>query len=184
MDATEKLDFKDVLARFNQELIVAGYSKKTLEAYTANVRHFLDKTQKTPETVERSDIIAYLAFIKEEKHVSSATMALALSAIKFFFHNFLHQKIVDDIKAPKKAKKLPTVLTAEEVKALIKATHFGRDRCIVEFLYSSGVRVSECVHMKADDLDLKECMAQVKGGKGNKDRIIILSQVWIKDLKK
>ena len=92
--------------------------------------------------------------------------------------------VVDDIKNPKKGKKLPTVLTKEEVRALIKAGKVGRDRLIIEFLYSSGCRVSEAVSMKITDLNLKERLAKVRGGKGNKDRIIVLSQKWISSLKR
>ena len=85
---------------------------------------------------------------------------------------------------PKKAKKLPSVLTPGEVATLIGAAKRGRNKLIVEFLYSSGARVSEATRIKRDDLDLNERIARVRGGKGNKDRVIILSKRWIKDLKK
>ena len=90
----------------------------------------------------------------------------------------------EDIKIPKKAKKLPVILTRDEVKALIGAAKLGRNRLIVEFLYSSGVRVSELTKLKIEDINLKEKIAKVVGGKGNKDRIIILSDKWVKKIKK
>ena len=91
---------------------------------------------------------------------------------------------MDDIRSPKRAKKLPSVLTHKEVKDLIKAAGAKRDRLIVEFPYSSGCRVSECVKLKVNDLEFKERIATVRGGKGNKDRIIILSNEWLKHIKK
>ena len=177
-------NYEDYVKRFRQELVVAGYTPRTLSTYTENLKHFLSHTQKKPEEMEREDIISYIAHLKEDKNASNATLALNVSVLKFFFHNFLRKHIVEDIKIPKKAKKLPTVLTVKEVKDLIKAVPAGRDRCIVEFLYSSGVRVSESVNMKLEDLNLKEGFAKVKGGKGNKDRIIILSKAWAHELKK
>lgn len=174
---------KETMQKFKQELLVTGFSPNTIETYTEYVRHFLEFVKKTPEKIERDDIISFLAFMKEKRDSSNATLALILSSLKFFFHNFLHKKIVEDIKVPKKAKRLPTVLTKEEVKALIKAVPAGRDRLIVEFLYSSGVRVSEAAKLKINDLEFEERIGKIRGGKGNKDRIIILSQKWIENLK-
>ena len=67
---------------------------------------------------------------------------------------------------------------------MIKATKKGRNRLLVEFMYSSGVRVSEVVKMQTNHLYLKEKTAIVKTGKGNKDRMIILSKNWVKNIKK
>lgn len=175
---------EETLKKLNQELIVAGYSPKTREAYNIYVKDFLNVAKKKPEDVERADIITYLAELKEKRNAANNTMSLALAALRYLFNHIVHKKVFEDIKNPKKGKKLPTVLSIEEVKALIKATPPGRDRLIVEFLYSSGVRVSEAVSMKTSNLNLKERIASVRGGKGNKDRIIILSHNWITDLKR
>ncbi len=173
-----------LVTRFTQELIIAGYSKRTIEMYVLYVNAFLKFLKKDASTAKRSDIVSFLAEMKEEKNSSNATLALVHASLKFFFHSFLRNKIVDDIRVPKRAKKLPTVLTKEEVRGLFKATSAGRNRLVLEFLYSSGVRVSEAVKMRVDDLDLREYIARVRGGKGNKDRVIILSKRWVKDLKK
>jgi len=172
------------LKKFKQELLVAGYSAQTIKMYETYARLFFEFAKKPAEQVERGDIISFIAEMKEKHNASNATMALALSALKFFFHTFLHRKIIEDIKVPKKAKKLPVVLTKEELKALFKATKHGRNRLILEFLYSTGCRVSEASKLKVDDLELEEGIARVKGGKGNKDRIIVLSKQWISDIKR
>jgi integrase/recombinase XerD len=152
--------------------------------YELYVKMFFKFTKKPENSIEKSDIIAFLAEIKEKKKSSNATLALILSSLKFFFHNFMHKKIIEDIKIPKKAKKLPVVLTKDEVRALLKATKAGRSRLILEFLYSTGCRVSEASKLKVDDLELSEGIARVKGGKGNKDRIIVLSKQWVSEIKK
>ncbi|MDO8647367.1 MAG: tyrosine-type recombinase/integrase [Candidatus Diapherotrites archaeon] len=173
-----------IVKKFRQELLVAGYSQKTLTMYELYVEMFLQFFKKPAKEAQREDIISFMAEMKEKRQTSNSTIALALSALKYFYHTLLHLKIIEEIKTPKKAKKLPITLTKEELKLLFKATKAGRNRLILEFLYSTGCRVSEASKLKTEDLELEEGIARVKGGKGNKDRIIILSKQWISEIKK
>ena len=112
MEAEKPALYEDILRRLNEELLIAGYSGKTLKMYGLYTRRFLEETGKPPEVVDRGDIVAFLARKKQAQNVSNATLALAHSALKFFFHTFLKRKIVEDIKVPKKAKKLkPSIPT-------------------------------------------------------------------------
>ncbi|MFH0954622.1 MAG: site-specific tyrosine recombinase/integron integrase [Candidatus Micrarchaeota archaeon] len=173
-----------VLESFRQELVIAGYSPRTIKTYLFLVKDFLVFLKKNPRDANRSDLVGFMVQKKETGKVSPTTLALVHCALTFFFKNFLHLSLMEEIKSPKKDKKLPSVLTKDEVKELIAAVKRGRNRLLVEFLYSTGVRVSEAVHMKADDLDLTQKIGRVKSGKGNKDRVIILSKNWCKDAKK
>lgn len=173
-----------LLKRLGQELAVAGYSRCTLKMYSLYAKAFLSFAKKPADDISREDIMAYLAHIKQDRNASNATLALIRASLKFLFQNLLHKKIVDDIKVPKKAKNLPTVLSQQEVKSLIMATKAGRSRLAAELLYSSGIRVSELVNMHTANVNLKEMTAVVKGGKGNKDRLVILSKVWCRAAKK
>ncbi len=177
----ENTKFKQKL---RQELVISGYSPMTIKMYLGYFSEFAKFAKKPADQAERDDIVAFLAEKKEKGKVSNATLALAHAALHFFYRNILHKKIVEDIKIAKKAKKLPTVLSKDEVRALIKATKPKRDRLIVEFLYSSGCRVSEVVKLQTENLNYKERIGAVKGGKGNKDRTIILSKEWVKRVKK
>lgn len=172
----------EILKRFKEELVVAGYSARTIEMYLCYVEELFDFVQKPPARIGRADIISFLAKKKAE-NVKGTTMALVYAALKFFFHSHLKLNIMDDIKRPKKGKKLPVVMTKEEVKAIITAAPRKRDKLILKLLYSSGLRVSEIVNLKIRDLDLGEKTATVRGGKGNKDRLIILSESWIDEIK-
>ena len=176
--------FDEQLNKFKDELIIAGYSPRTLKMYELYARDFLVFANKKIEEIGRQDIVSYIAAKKQKENLANSSLALIHAALHYFFHEFLHMKILEDIKIPKKAKKLPIVLTPLEIKQLINAAKFGRNRCIIEFIYSTGTRVSEATKIKLVDLDLKERIGRVKGGKGNKDRIIILSNNWIKDFKK
>lgn len=173
-----------LVEKFRQELLIAGYSSRTLTMYLSYVSDFLGFMKKPAPLSAREDIVSYMAMLKEKRAVSNATLALALASLKFFFHNFLHMKIIDEIKIPKKARKLPVVLTKDEVRALIKAVKAGRNRLIVEFIYSTGARVSEATNIKVNDLDFRESVGVVRGGKGKKDRVIVLSKNWISEIKK
>ncbi|MBI2530583.1 MAG: tyrosine-type recombinase/integrase, partial [Candidatus Diapherotrites archaeon] len=173
-----------LVEKFRQELLISGYSSRTLTMYLSYVSDFLGFIKKRAPLAAREDLVSYMAMLKEKRAVSNATLALALASLKFFFHTFLRMKIVDEIKIPKKARKLPVVLTKDEVKGLIKATKAGRNRLVVEFIYSTGARVSEATNIKVNDLELREGIGVVRGGKGKKDRIIILSKNWISEVKR
>lgn len=175
---------KEVCEKLTQELAIAGYSQQTIKTYTLYADDFSEFIKKPMEEVTRDDIVSFLAHMKTQKKCSNATLSLVHSCLKFLFHEVLKKKLLDEIKTPKKEKKIPDVLTKDEVRALIHATKRGRNRLLVEFLYSSGVRVSEAVKIKVNNMDLKEKTAMVKGGKGNKDRLIILSKIWAKNIKK
>jgi len=174
----------EILKKFENELNIIGYSQKTIETYLIYLNKFSEFIKKDLKEVNSDDIVNFLSYLKTKKNSGSATMNLVLSAIKHFYNEFLKQNILIDIKLPKKAKKIPMILTPKEIKDLIESTSNYRNRLIVEFIFSTGVRVSECVNMKVSDLNFDEYTGNVIAGKGNKDRIIILSKSWVNEYKK
>ncbi len=178
-----KINKEYYLERLNQELILSNYSDKTKEVYNIYIKEFLEyleKTQKKPEKIQRQDIAGFLAN-KKIKGASTNTILLIHAALKFFFEKCINSKIMDEISLPKKEKYLPQVLSKEEVKKLIDAEKNRRNKLILKFIYSTGVRVSELVNLKKEDVNLKEKIGVVKAGKGKKDRVIILSKEWVKE---
>ncbi len=175
--------FAREIKEFKQELIIAGYSSKTLKMYLMYIKELLKFIDKNPNEITSRDLIGFLAQ-KKENGCSNATLGLIHAAMKYFFKEYLKKNIVDEIKTPKKAKSLPKVLNKDEIRELFHATRFGRNRLMLQFMYGSGCRVSEVVKLKVDDINLKERTAMIRSGKGNKDRLIILSKEWIKGLKK
>jgi site-specific recombinase XerD/intein/homing endonuclease len=159
------------------DLIVRGYSKRTIDQYIMYITHFLDNINITIEKLTKEDIINYLA--KKKEKLSNSSVSMIYSALRFLFKQHLKQEVMDDIKMPKKEKYLPTVLTKNEVSALIKGADTKRNKLIIELLYSSGLRVSELCNLKLESIDLENKMLKVRGGKGNKDRIVILAQKWL-----
>src|SRR3989344_4660979 len=121
--AAPQKEEKEWVKKFRQELVIAGYSPRTLTMYTLYLDALLNhaKKEKEPKDINREDIVGFMANMKE-KGASNATIALVHAALKYFFKTYLKLNTLDDIKIPKKAKALPVVLTKDEVRALLKAT--------------------------------------------------------------
>jgi len=168
------------LENLKNELKLRGFSPVTIRNYAFFVEKFLNKTKKPAEELNEEDVKAYLAELFDTK--SKNTIMLALASLKFFYQEIL-KKDFAQIKIPKKEKRLPEVLTKEEVKRLIESTDNEKTRLIVSMLYSSGLRVSEIVNLKVNDLNLDERIGWVRKGKGSKDRIFTISESLANNLK-
>src|SRR3989344_5111520 len=171
-----------MLQKLETELKIRGFTPATITAYTTHNRRFLNFIQKEPEQVAEQDIKLFLAHLMADKKQKATSVNLTLSALRFLYDTMLKKKLFLDIKPPKIEKKLPTVLTKDEMKRLLAAVKNPKHKLLIEFLYSSGLRVSECMHLKVNDLDFAEKMGRVISGKGKKDRHIILSQNLIQNL--
>ncbi len=172
-----------ILDDFENHLNIQGYSGKTIEIYKLYLTLFSRQANKNLKKINNNDIVNYLSYLKKEKNISTTSLSLILSCIKHFYNEYLKGNIKIDIKLPKKSKKIPIVLTIKEIKQLIDATKSQRNKLIIEFIFSTGVRVSECVNIKINDLNFDEYTGKVVSGKGNKDRMIILSKKWVEKYK-
>src|SRR3989344_7381413 len=161
------------------ELKLRGFSPLTVRNYTFFVEKFLQRTNKEHEKLDENDVKLYLSEMFDTK--SKNTIMLAAASLKFFFQEVL-KKDFGHIPMPKKEKKLPEVLTQEEVLKLIDSTDTLKSRLIISFLYSTGLRVSELVNLKMDDINLKEKTGWVRKGKGSKDRLLIMSETLCQEI--
>ncbi|MDD5731679.1 MAG: tyrosine-type recombinase/integrase [Patescibacteria group bacterium] len=166
-----------------QEMSLRGFSQSTVESYLYYVENFIRFIRKSPKEVNSSDIKTYLEkLIKEGK--SSSTINTAYSALQFYFEKILRRKFFVNIPRTKKSKKLPVVLTKEEVLQILGAVNNVKHKLILALMYSSGLRVSEVVDLKVCDLDLESRLLTVRQSKGNKDRTTIISDKVADVLKK
>jgi site-specific recombinase XerD len=170
-----------MLDELQTELSLRGFSKNTEKTYLFHNRKFLEYCRKAPTAVTEDDIKEYLAHLLGDDHEKSS-VALARSAI-LFYQNEVLKRGFSGIKTPKIQKKLPIVLTKDEVKRLIDAATHEKSKLLIKLLYASGLRVSEALHLKVEDLESEQRIGWVRGGKGGKDRMIILGQQVIDDLK-
>ncbi len=170
----------DTLGKLHTELKLRGFSPLTVRNYSFFVDKFLKSNNKPVEELNQEDVRTYLASMFEDK--SKNTIMLAAAALKFFFTEIL-KKEVGDIKMPKKDKKLPEVLTKEEVSKLLKSAETRKSRLILSLLYSSGLRVSELVNLRPQDINFGENIGWVRSGKGSKDRMFTVSPGLANELK-
>lgn len=153
-----------------------GYSLSTEKTYLLWVRRFIYFTGNVhPATVPLSQVSAYLTYLAMQRQVSVNTQKTALNAIAFLFEKYLKRDMGDlGFRLASKQQTLPTVLSVEEVKSVLAKLE-GRNRLILQLLYGSGLRVSECLSLRVQDVDLNRFALTIHNGKGRKDRQTLLS---------
>lgn len=168
-----------MLKLLETELKLRGFSQKTVDAYLFHNRNFLSFCKKKPEEISEDDVKSYLGYLISDKKLRPASVQLTISSLKFYYMEILGKIEFAKIKPPKSEKKLPTILTKNEIMKLLDSIKNFKHRLLVEMMYSGGLRVSECVSLKINDLDLEEKMGRVMFGKGKKDRNFIISDTII-----
>lgn len=173
---------QDFLKKLEIELKISKNSEYTIRNYLDCNRKFLDYLQNDPDNITEDDVKQFL--VEKLGEASSSSLIVFLSALRYSFSNVLHKDITLNIKRPKKEKKIPTVLTKDEIKKLIEVIDTRKSRLMVSFMYACGFRVSELVHLKVKDLNFQEKIGNVRQGKGKKDRVFNLPEFLLEDLKK
>lgn len=176
--------YNQLLIKADKELQLKGYSKETIKVYLAQIHRFLLYSKKDPCLLSNVDIKKYLLYLLENDKSHSYTNQ-AISAIRFFFLKILQKEmgIVDDIPRPKIERKLPDVLSPMEVQRILNSVKNMKHRMLLLLTYSAGLRVSEVVRLKLNNIDEDRMLIHVKQAKGRKDRYTILSSVALKLLK-
>ncbi len=175
-----------------KEMVSRKYSPKTIKAYLHYNRAFLEFTGKSYIDISNDDVRNYLSFMVEEKNVSTSALNSTISALKFYYGIILKRGFVYEIKRPKKDKKLPVILSKEEVTRILFSIDNIKHKAILMLTYSAGLRVSEVVNpaprwcgvkLKPEDIDSDRKLIFIKGAKGRKDRYSTLSKVALKILR-
>jgi site-specific recombinase XerD len=158
------------------DLELKGFSPNTQRAYIANIKRFAKHFMKSPTDLGESEIKEYLHYLISEKNLSNSYISSTYSALKFLYETTLKRHWeMDGIPRTKKPKKLPLILSKDEVKRLINVTTNLKHRAILSTIYSSGLRVSEAANLRLTDIDSSNMQIRVEQGKGSKDRYTILS---------
>ncbi len=153
-----------------------GASPHTVRGYRRDIEEFFAFVKKPPTEVSREDVLSYISFCFKTR-LSSSSIGRKLSSIRTFFKFLKKKEIISEspvvgVKNPKMPKRLPRYLSYDEVALLIeKGAESARDRAILEFMYATGVRVSELCGLNIEDVDLAHMKALVRG-KGKKERIV------------
>lgn len=155
-----------------------GYSSSTVSAYSFYFNEFLIYHQpKTLEELGKTDVEAFQNHLVQKKDLSISTMRQVANSLKFYFEKILgEQREGFYVDIPKKEKRLPEVLSENEVLRLLKATTNMKHKMVLALLYSSGLRIGELMNCRVRDVDFDRSVIYVKGGKGKKDRYTVLSE--------
>ena len=165
------------------ELRLKGASPNTIKSYLHHNSKFLQFANKNSADISVQDIKLYLSHLIADKNASPRTVNLAKAALLFYYNEVL-EKNFSKINTPKIGRKLPVVLTKEEIKSLFESCATKKSKLMLQLLYSAGIRVSELVNLKWTDLEFDQNIAWVRDGKGGKDRMIILAESIAKQLKR
>ncbi len=177
-----KMNKQEFLKKIEIELKISKSSKHTVDAYTRANEEFLNFIKKEPEEIEQDDVKLFLA--EKAEDMAASSVILFLSAIRYSFSTILGKDPTAGIKRPKKDKKIPSVLTKNEVKKLISVLDNKKSKLMASLIYACGFRVSEITNLKINDLNFEENMGHVKSGKGRKDRIFNIPKGLKKKLMK
>jgi integron integrase len=166
-------------------LRVRHYSARTEATYLDWVRRFvLFHGRRHPAYLAEREVAAFLTHLATERKVSSATQNQALAALLFLYRYVLNQPLglVNGVERAKTPRRLPVVLSAGEIRAVLRELR-GASRLCALLMYGSGLRVSECVALRVKDVDFERCEILVRGGKGGKDRSVPLPRVAVTPLR-
>jgi site-specific recombinase XerD len=160
-----------------EDLRIRNYAPTTVACYIRSVAEFAQHFNRPPDQLGPEEIRSWQLFLLNERRVKISTYIQAVCALRFFYRNTLNRKIeIDRIPLPRYEKKLPVILSKAEVKALLEAPKNLSHRAILATMYGAGLRVSEVTSLKVSDLDRERRVIWVRGGKGHKDRQVMLAE--------
>jgi site-specific recombinase XerD len=167
-----------------EDLQLRGYSESTQKVYVDSVRQLCEHYDKTPGRITEEDLRQYFLYGKNEKKWSRSTSTIALCGIKFFYENTLQRPWPTLLFIrPGQAKKLPVVLSCEEVRRILANLRMLRYRVCLSTIYSCGLRLSEGINLRVEDIDSARGVIAVRNSKGNKDREVPLPEKTLELLK-
>ena len=165
------------LIPLQKELLIRKYSRRTIKSYIRTNRDFLLFSGKRPEEVKNEDIKEYLYYVINQKKVAASTLNVIINALKFYYGELLEKDFVFEVKRPKKDRKLPVVLSKEEIAKILLSVNNIKHKALLMLAYSAGLRVGEVVKLKPEDIDANRKLIFIKGSKGRKDRYTL--QRWM-----
>jgi integrase/recombinase XerD len=163
--------------RMLEDMKLHGFSPRTQEGYISAVRQLARYWRKSPDQINEEELRKYFLWMVEEQKAARSTCIVAITGIKFFFEKTLHQQWPTlKLLRPRTEKKLPVVLSVEEVRNILHLVRKERYRICLTVIYACGLRLLEGVQLKPKDLDDGRHLLVIRHGKGNKDRYVPLPE--------
>jgi integrase/recombinase XerD len=166
-----------------EELQRRNYSKQTSRCYLQAVADFTRHYGRSPDKLGLNELRSYQAYLLRDRKLAVGTVVGLVAALRFFFNKTLKHLPPNDIPYPKHPRRLPTILTVEEVAKLIDSARNLLDRTLLMVLYSTGMRNCELRHLQVKDIDSKSMLIHIQRGKGGRDRYVPLSPKLLETLR-
>jgi site-specific recombinase XerD len=159
-----------------EDMQIRNLTPNTQRIYISQVARFACHFHKSPDLLGPAEIRAYLIHLTQEQHLAASSIIVAVSALRFFYTVTLKRpwNVKDDIPTGRQSKKLPVVLSKEEVARFLAAVDNRKHRMVLTVCYATGLRISEAVRLKPAAIDSKRMVIRVDQGKGRKDRYVML----------
>lgn len=174
--------------RMVEEMQLRRLAEKTQKSYVYAVERLAKYYNKSPDQVSKEELRVYFLYLTNEKQLSWSSVNIALSGIKFFFEEVLKQEWeYFELKRPRKSKKLPVVLSIEEVHKVLGCVRSKGHRVCLSTIYACGLRLGEGVHLQVQSIDSSRKMLHIRSGKGGyplgEDRYVPLPQSTLEMLR-
>ncbi len=170
--------------RMIDDLRIRNYSPRTVDVYTRQVASFAKHFGKSPERLGVEHIREYQTFLVETKSASWTRFNQTVCALRFLYRVTLHRpELIEHIPFPKQQKRLPVVLSRQELATFFGAVANLKHRTILMTMYAAGLRISEVLGLQVSDVDSDRMVIRVQQGKGKKDRYAILAPTLLCQLR-
>ena len=169
--------------RMIEDLRIRNYSLRTIETYVSRVAAFAQHFGRSPADLEVEHIREYKKYLVETKHASWAMFNQTVCALKFLYKTTLGRAdTIEHIPFGHRPQKLPVVLSRQEVQQLLAQVPCLKHRAILMTLYGAGLRLSEALGLRVEDVDSQRQVLRIRQGKGQKDRYVSLSPTLLTQL--
>jgi site-specific recombinase XerD len=159
-----------------EDMQLRGLAERTQEMYVIVVRQLAEHCSKSPDLITEEELRQYFLYLKNDKQYTHSSITVALCGIKFFYQHTLQREwTMLDVVRPPRERKLPVVLSRQEVHRILGCLRRPYYRVCLSTIYSCGLRLQEGVHLQVSDIDSDRMLIHVRG-KGNKDRYVPLPQ--------
>ena len=170
--------------RMLDDMQIRNFAPGTQQAYIRAMANFAQPFGRSPDQLGREEIRAYQIYLAQEKQVGWGAFNTTVSALRFFYRTTLEKDWrIDLIPFPHRERKLPVVLSPDEVQRFFAAIPSLRHRAMLVTAYAGGLRVSEVAHLQVTDIDSRRMVIRICQGKGHKDRYVMLSPRLLKLLR-
>ena len=170
--------------RMLEELQRRNYSSRTIRLYLRHVAEFAKHFHRSPDQLGAENIRQYQLFLIQEKKLAWSSYNQIVCALRFFYAKTLNRAfLLEEIPFPRTEQRLPLILSREEVARILTAPLHLKTRARLMTIYAAGLRRSEAARLRVNDIDSARMTITVRQGKGQKDRVVMLSPVLLQTLR-